>query len=245
MFRNLITLFGAVFLILALILGCSDDNPTEPEEEKMPEFEVKAIYIPSQMAQSQDPHAQQTVAYINMANGIAGFASFFTPPANTSLAKTAGTTGDLTWTRTWKVDSLTITLNVSKQNDLIVWDVIVSGSDQGVIHQNWKMLHAEKTINAQSGSLIFYQLNSTEKATEWLWNIDDEDVYTLTMIFYEGEGGKIEIIQNPDKSGELLIYKNSANGYALEFKAQWQANGSGEWWLYDANGEITDHNNWG
>lgn len=235
-----------VLLIFSLIMGCSKDkNPTEPAEENPPEFNMKTIPIPQKMAQSADPNVQLAVSYIAMANSISNYGSYFTPPPKSkTLAKDLEVQNGGTWTRTWTLDSLTITMTVSSTDSQYVWDILVTGTLYGHAYNNWKMIHAERMKDEKSGLMIIYKDNSTEIAAKWTWNIDEQNVFTVTMTFDTPEDGKIEIMLNPDGSGELNYYKWYVDTFVLDLKVKWNVDGSGQWWTYKENGDMRNSDSW-
>ena len=223
-------------LTLVLVIGCSDDDkgPTDNNgETQQPTFGIDSVTVPDAMEQSDDPMAQQAVAYVAMANAFASYGYWFSH---------SGTSEGPPWTFTWTVDDLTITLTITEEGNNWVWEIVLDGTDGYYTYDNWLFIHAEQAKNNSSGQLIIYEPVTTNVAMTWTWSVDAEGVYTLVMIS-EGEDFKIEITVNPDHSGELELSEKVDESYQLALREVWQADGSGEWWTYE-DGEQTGHGSW-
>ena len=233
-------------LILALAISCSKDkSPTESEEpQQVPTFRVDTVTVPEKMKQSQDPKAQLAVAYVEMANVISNFGTYFSPPSSGKIVpKIALPQDGPPWTYTWTEDNLTITLTISETADRYLWDIVFDGTDGMFTYNNWKFIHAEAMKDGNSGLMIVYWPVTTNIFMQWEWNIDTQGVYTFVMTFFGDVGGKIEITVNPDDSGTLKFYEEVNGTYALTLKVVWQSDGSGQWWTYE-DGTETDSGGW-
>jgi copper(I)-binding protein len=227
-------ILGTFFAVLALVLviGCSGDDKSPTGNNggtQEPAFSIDSITVPDAMMQSTDPMAQQTVMYVMMANAFANYGTWFTPPT------TAG--NGPPWTYTWTVENLTVTLTIKEEGNNWVWDITWNGTDGVYTYNDWLFIHAEQAKDNSSGQLIIYEPVTTIVAWMWTWSVDAQGVYTLVMTS-ESDGSKIEVSVNPNDSGELKVYETINQNYVMTLKVIWQADGSGQWWTYDENGQT-------
>jgi len=241
-------LMRVIFLsmLLTLMLSCSKDenkNPTAPEKEEPPVFEVQTVTIPTKMQQSPDPQAQMVVAYVGMINSFANFQGLLVPP--NTLTKPLATTDGPSWSYTW-VDQrtgVTVTLTISQTQTHFIWDVVISGEYGGVKVNNWKILHAERTLNGDHVVFTIYEVNNTEVAMilEWTNKTDGSSEMIMTV----PTEMQLKVLKNADNSGSLEYYEWVNNVFVMTFKSDWTATGSGQWWSYNQDGQLKDSGSWG
>ncbi len=210
-----LTLIPFMILIAFLFSCSSDDNPTEPEGQKLkPKAPtVKTIDLPQHMVQSQDPHAQMAAGWIRMANSFTAYTGFFVPPEGAKSLPKVSDEGKYTWT----VGALSITLIYSTDEESSSWKIILNGTDSdGTTYVNWVAMEAEQSADGNSGTMLMYKENTTEIEAKWTWNNASDGSYDFTYIDYSDFGGKLDIHVNADKSGEMYIYENIDGEFVLQ-----------------------------
>lgn len=239
--KKIILMFTLIFL--TILSGCSkndESNPVAPKTKEPAKLQLKEITVPTHLTQVQDQHAQMVSSYIQMANGLTNYAAFFTPPSGAKhLPKGYSTEDEWTWTE----DNLTVTLVYNEGESNISWKVILTGLYEGFTATNWTSMEAEQSKDGNSGHLTIYEPVTTTVAVDWEWNNNSNG--NASFIFTDFESFmKMQIDVNSDNSGMLQVFQSSDNQFILQYKISWTATGSGEWWEYDATGNITDHGTW-
>lgn len=228
-----------LLITIALVISCSDDeNPTSPEEKNAKELNIKEITMPSPMQQSSNTYAQYANAYVNLANSFRGFSAFYSPPNKTrALAKV-----NEEWSSTWAVDALDVTMNYYDNTSVFGWTIRLDGTDGEFNYNNWLFMEAEENTTTNSGYLKKYKPVTDMLEFEWAYSNSLAGVYSFILMMYEeGDGSeKIDIISNLDNSGELTYFQTFNDQFVPETKIAWTAAGTGEWWEYDLDGNITD-----
>jgi len=245
---NYLKHFIVMLLLFGLVAGCSKDNPSEPKEEA-PQFVPKTVAVPEAMQNSSDPMAQMAMSYIGSANMITNFSAFFTPPG---LMKTSANLGSTGWERKWEQDGITITLTATENDTGYQWSVKLDGTSQstGETYNNFIFLKIEQNKDGTAGRFSMFDPEedaSSGLIMEWVWSTLPGDVLDVIRTFYDDgiPAGRIKVLSNPDKSGELYFYDYVNGNFVMEFKATWTSSGTGEWWSYDSMGNVDSHGSWG
>jgi len=248
-----LSLKTAAFLMIFIlaIVGCSKDESTSPtspsnqNNDSPPAFEAQGVTIPDELAQSQDPMAQQAVAYIMMANAFTSYTGFLTPPSGTEAPELSSGYDGPPWVFTWDVDDganqYTVILTINETSTSYTWSVTVDGVLEGVTLDNFVYIEGEQAKDEKSGSITVHDPETQGVALTVNWNIDSSNVYHL--VYEAPEEGRIEITVNPDESGSVTYYEWNGSAFVMVFKAVWNTDGSGEWWTYE-NGVQTGHGTW-
>ena len=220
-----------IFTIGLLFISCAEENSTEPEKTEAKQLNIKTIDVPAAMKQVSDPKASATVAYVSLTNGFQAYTALFQVPQG------ANSTGDkFTWTR----GSLSITMYY-EEGDNLTWKLVFTGSEDGTTYDNWIAMEASQSADEKNGWMKIYEDNSTVVASEWSWTTDSNGKYSFVLKNNDGESlDKIEIISNPDLSGELYFYTDNL----LTSKTTWDKDGNGQWWEYDEEGNIVTSGSW-
>lgn len=226
-------LLFAVF-ILGLIFSCSKDDSSGPDGGQVPELQFDRITVPQGMqnAAANDPMVWQAMNYIEMANGVTGYASFFSPPGTAALGK-AMDPGD-TWDETWTSPDgkLTINLKARETSTMFIWEVYLRGTMDGTPLSNFKYIEANMLTDGSAGDMKVYCPESGDVLFEWEWEIGD--THDVSYIIEDG-AFRIDISANPDGSGSMEHYESGEK----IFEITWTAAGTGQWWTYDG-GVIMD-----
>lgn len=242
--KNWISL--VLILSLFLVAGCSDDDkPTEPKDEP-PQFAAQSVTVPQSMQTSSDPHAQQALGYVYMANSMANYISFLTPQTSGSLKKA---NDDSPWEYHWDIDGVTVTLTISETSDIYQWTVVLNGTDTetGQVFDNLTIIEVEQKKDGTNGEMILYDdAIASAKVAEWKWNVISETSVNYEIIgYYQGIAEeKIEILANSDNSGTLNYFDYINNAFVKMTTFSWLAIGSGQWWEYDTDGNETASGSW-
>lgn len=231
--RNIWPIFVGL-VALAVMAGCELQDQTSGPDDQPPSFPVVVFKGPQ--TNSTNPEVQYTKATVEAMNGFGSYFLIFS-----GLTATTSESG-FTWTYT--VQNLTIRLTATRQsNGDYAWKMIYNGSDsQGRSYNNWTSLEGTTSTDSRSGSWIVYEENSTAKAAEYTWSTSSTNALTGTFKLYSSGTLATQIIltSNADNTGELKIY----DGTVLVYRSIWQANGSGQWWRYDASGNLIGSGSW-
>ena len=238
---NFLTITATIIFLLFSI-GCKKDEETQPENQQAQEFNVKTATIPDAMSQSNDPGAQQSEAYINMMNSMAGYGGMLTPPNKSSqLSLKEGGTEVYTWEYNEGADNYTATLKITETGTLLKWEMIIDGILDSKQLNNFTYLMAEEYKDGSSNTFTVF-------------DFDNPGSILMTMSWYESGGTtyftfevpedfKLTMEVHADGSGMLEAFEWTNGQYVLDFKAEWGTSGHGEYWEYN-NGEIADHGEW-
>lgn len=229
---------GLVAGMLALaIIGCSQNDKSLTQPQNTPPS-LPSIAFTGPNTGSQDPNAQQTKLHVQTINGYTNILAPFTG--------LQGTPNGNSWTWTYNVQNLTATLTVTQQSDgSYYWKLVLNGTDPNTntTYNNWTALDGTTSAGGKSGSFKGYTPNTTTPLAEFSWVTSSNGVLTGTFKLYDNTGGvisQIDIVNNSDGSGEVRL----STAGTLSFKAVWLANGSGQWWRYDANGNEIATGSW-
>ncbi len=233
-------------LFLFVISACSDKDDTDPQDDpqnQAPTYLANTVTVPDAMAQSNDQGAQMANMYVSMANGFAGFAGMMTPPPYKSDFKSTND-GD-PWIYTWEFvegsDAYTITLTIFETVTQYEWTMVINGVLGGVTLTDFMYMEANQNLDGTAGAFYMYDPDQSGDVMSVVWSTDANGVYYLTFEFTNDV--KIELVSNPDGSGQISVYEWAVNVYQLTFEAIWDATGSGEWWEY-YNGVLENSGTW-
>lgn len=220
--------------VLAMIVGCELQNEAVGPDDQLPPF--PAVVFKGPQTNSTNTEAQYTKAAVEAMND---FSSYFLIFSGLTPTKSENA---FTWTNT--VQNLTIRLIATKQSSGdYAWRMIYNGTDsQGRSYNNWTSVEGTTSADSRSGAWTVYEENSTTKGADYTWSTSSANALTGTFKLYSGSTlvTQIALTSNADNTGELKIY----DGAVLVYRSVWQANGSGQWWRYDANGNITNSGSW-
>ncbi|MGE5682867.1 MAG: hypothetical protein ACM34K_18525, partial [Bacillota bacterium] len=194
--------FVILLLFPVLITSCSKkDNPVSTNNQdavSLPSFSFKGPNT-----RSNDPYAAQTKTQISSANNYAQIISsafvHISPSKNGNI-----------WSWVWQAGGgATETLTGLKNADgSVSWELILNGNIYGHNYSNRKIMDGTTSPDEKKGNWNVYDENTTILVNRLSWTTDEIGVVsgTLTNYSYSVETGKKEIINRPDKSGELRVY---------------------------------------
>jgi len=236
----------AILIVLSIIFACSKDEEAEPQQptnNNPPEYTVKTVQVPDQMAQSNDPGAQQAMSFINMANSFTGFTGMFAPPQKSGIYKS--TSDGPPWIHNWEVDDdsgqYSVTLTIDEDETHVFWSIVIDGVMEGIILQEFTFLYSKMAKDDSEGLFRLYDPDTQELGMDIFWSTDQSGIYHFT--FLVPEEIKIEITQFPDGSGNIEVYEWLNDQFIISFVAEWNATGHGEWWSY-IEGVLDEHDVW-
>ena len=236
---KILLLFTAIFSLILSSACKKDDNSPD---NKARDYEVKTVQAPDAMAQSDDPGAQQATSYINMVNGMTGYGSMMTPPSkSTPVTNFKDGAGDV---YIWEINEgnthCTFTLKVSESATMYFWEMIIDGTLDGQVFNNFVYMRAEEAKDGSSSSFTVYDPETGGILMTMSWY---ESGSSTHLTFEVPNSVLISMVVNADGSGSVEV-KSWQNGqYVLEFRAEWDASGHGQWWEY-SGGDIWDQGSW-
>lgn len=226
------------FLIMAfLAAGCSkkDDNPSAPQQIANTPPAIPEVTIKGPASASNDPMLQLVKDYFTGLNPFMNYSNMF---RNVPAALE-----DSTWVRRYLNGSITATLTAKRLDDgSYVWRLTFSGTNDTVTYNNWLALEGTSSADGKTGTWKAYRYNTNMMQGDYSWRRNDDGSITAVVRQYRNGNvySRFEFLENSDHSGQVLVYF-SGN---LAFKASWQTNGSGQWWMYDSFGNIRHQGNW-
>jgi hypothetical protein len=236
--------FKPTLLLLAIpilfLAACSNDNgPSGPDNEP-PEIPILEFVGPD--TESQDEGYYQVHGFVAMINARSQMGWVYM-----SLPAVQDDEGGWTWTLAY--GGITTTLSARYSNDgSITWKLIYSGSDGFETYNNWTAFEGTSGQDGSSGSIVFYNVNTTVPAIRSDWNVDGTGTKTAQYITYAGQSGTPDsraTLVNGSNGAGTFILENYANGsYWLNFDSEWNAAGAGWWKNYDTYGELINEGTW-
>lgn len=143
-----------------------------------------------------------------------------------------------TWQVAWgQIDA--VIKAVANANNSVDWTVTVDGTENDVTYTNWVAMRGNSNLDGDSGTWDIFLTNSTIKNAEFTWTVNSNDVKNGTLQFLS-DNYTYDLVNNPDKSGTLVMKQNNATLY----RAEWSATGSGSWTTWDSQGNQTDSGSW-
>ncbi|HXG37879.1 MAG TPA: hypothetical protein VNL36_03810 [Bacteroidota bacterium] len=216
-----------------LFVGCkNDENPTEVADAPM----LPIVVLRGPQTSSTHVEAQKVKEAVNLFN-------YFTTSFGAFEGKTISVSGN-TYTWTLKDGDLTFRLTATKQdNNQVLWKLFLDGrGSNGVTYSNWLSLEGTVDADLKNAVWVNYEENKTTKASEVLWTVSSGGILTGTVKYYSAAElvRQSVLTENVNLTGEYRLYK----GTTLEYRAIWLASGNGQYWYYDANGQITNQGTW-
>jgi hypothetical protein len=234
--------------VLFLLTNCSDSSFTEPEKSSPPEFQMQAISLPNNMANSSDPNVQRVMSYITMANVYSQYSNLLVPPGG---VENQGNNDGPLWVYSWDVDNdeygvftATLTIEEDREGNLYLFELIVDSLLDGQELEQFSFIKGQQSMDGTEGEL---KINDPNPENEILalvtWNSTEEGIYTLTIVEYNSY--EIHINLDENDAGSLEVYQFEDNGDKnLIFKAVWNSDGTGDWYSYDENENEEDNGSW-
>jgi hypothetical protein len=106
----------------------------------------------------------------------------------------------------------------------VTWALVLNGDDgEGTVYNNWTAMRGTTSADGSSGTLTFYEENTTTVEGEFSWTKNSAGVLTGTLISYTSgvQDAKIVHVSNPNGSGEITVYARSGSNWVQTFHATW------------------------
>jgi len=234
-------LFTTIFSLI-IATGCKKDDDVDPNNN-FTAYDIKTVIVPDAMAQSNDEGAQTAKSFLSMANAMSGYGGMMTPPSkSTSITKLKDSGTELF---TWEINEgnthCTITLTFIETATTYSWAVTIDGTLEGISLSNFTYIQAYSEKDEASGHMTLYNPEGSGVLMTQMWQeLANGAFECITEL---PQSLLINVVTNEDGSGSVEV-KDWINGqYVLDFRAEWDASGHGQWWEY-IDGIIDEQGSW-
>ena len=235
-------LFTTIFS-LVIVSSCKKDDDVDPNNNDFTAYEIRTVTVPDAMAQSNDEGAQTAKQFLGIANGMVGYGGMMAPPSKSTVVSNFKDGG--TELYTWEINEgnthCTITLTFIEIATSYSWAVTIDGTLEGLILNNFTYIQAYSEKDETSGYMTLYDPEGSGVLMTQSWQELANGAFecTLEMPQYL----LIKVVTNTDGSGSVEV-KDWMNGqYVMDFRAEWDASGHGQWWEY-IDGIIDEQGSW-
>ena len=234
-------LFTTIFS-LVIVSSCKKDDDVDPNNN-FTGYEIKTVQIPDAMAQSNDEGAQTAKQFLSLANGMSGFGGMMTPPSKSTPVTNFKDGG--TEIYTWEINDgdthCTITMRFIETTTTYSWAVTIDGTLSGINLNNFTYIQAYQEKDGSSGYMTLYDPKGSGILMTQTWQELANGAFECTLELPQDL--LLTVVSNEDGSGTIEV-KEWLNGqYVLEFRAEWDASGHGQWWEY-IDGIIDEQGSW-
>lgn len=234
-------LFTVIFS-LVITTGCKKDDAADPVNN-FTAYEIQTVTIPDAMVQSNDEGAQTARTYLGMANGMSGLWGMMTPPSKSADVNNLKAGGPEIYS--WEINDgnthCTITLTFIETATTYSWAVTIDGTLEGITLSNFTYIQAYSEKDGTSGNMTLYDPEGGGVSMTQSWQELANGVFKC--ITELPQCLLITVVTNEDGSGSVEV-KDWVNGqYLLDFRAEWDASGHGQWWEY-IDGIIDEQGSW-
>ena len=229
--------FAVLALGMVLLLGCAKET-TGPEQEPPqlpPKLEANVTEVPADTPDQVRPYGQMLGSFRNSFTEI--YQRWRTLIQSTQVKREDG---KWVWEQTH--NTFTVRLVAWVEDDgTQKWELYFNGVDPQTEtpYNNVKILEASLSRDGKAGTFkVFDPVTQTLRFT-YSWTVEQDGTIRATLT--TGENQRLDIVNNPDGSGELVVYIDGVK----RLEASWNADGSGSWASYDENGQQTGSGSWG
>ena len=225
-FCQILSLFA-----LMTVYACSNQSPNSPDNEApptLPDLSTLSITLP----QNAPADIQAMIFAANSLTGT-GYAYL------NAVTDTQPTHANGQWVWKYNNGSLTITLTATVSADSVHWQLQLDGTETASNTQfnNWTVMTGASSLDGKNGTLVIYNINSTQVAGNATWQTDDQDNLTVNLT---ADVIAVEASGNQNGSGNMTIQQSGVKIY----EATWTSTG-GSWTSYDpATGQQKDSGTW-
>lgn len=235
---------GAGILVgLALILSSCSKSSSPTSSQTAPKLTAPTFSGPAPSTPPSDT-----------SSGYQGYfyattvADLFTATAQSYMGMYTGngTQSGNSWTWTYSAGGFTATWTATLSGSNYDWKLVYNGTDNQVNYSNWTAISGSETTDGKSGNWTIYYPPTTVAAYQLSWSTESNGTLTGTIVVNNDTTGAVESKQvftnNTDKSGELVVYYG--NGPQKEWDITWKADGSGEYTMWDDQGNVVGTGSW-
>jgi len=240
---KLFILFTTIFS-LVIVSSCKKDDDVDPNNNNdFTAYEIKTVTVPDAMAQSNDEGAQTARSFIGMANSMAGYGGMMTPPSKSTFVSNFKDGG--TELYTWEINDgntqCTVTLTFIETTISYSWAVIIDGMVDGINLNNFTYIQAYSEKDETSGYMTLYDPEGSGVLMTQTWKELANGTFECSLEMPQDL--LVTVVTNEDGSGsvEVKVWENGQ--YLLDFRAEWDASGHGQWWEY-IDGIIDEYGSW-
>ncbi|MCL5020782.1 MAG: hypothetical protein M1339_03785 [Bacteroidetes bacterium] len=224
------------FLMIGLIIaGCSKSSSPTSSSSTPPQLNHPTFTGPVTASDSLGATTAQGIALeIGLESSLA-----------TSFMTGHPTQNGNTWSWTSSSNGVTETWTGTVESDgSYQWALTFNGKTDTANYSNWVWIKGTTSKSGSTGSFSVNNTNTTNPYLEFSWTTASDSTVTATVQNLDSTGtvqSTINLINNPDKSGELDEYEGTS---VLVFKATWQSNGSGNWQQLDPSTGTWYYSSW-
>ncbi|RAW00540.1 hypothetical protein [Pseudochryseolinea flava] len=242
----------ALLLAAATIVAsaCSDDDDDKKSSLESAKFSLAnkstVVTAPAGLQNSDDEHAMQANAWIQMANGMTQYFGFFEFPegaaksgsritASNARVKEAGDVLVYTWED--EQSGMSVAYQVSETSDRFVWEIFTKETGE-----NWlKVVHAEEKKDQSAGSFKVFDTEGEDPSKVVLayeWSTSG-DIFTVEFNDGTDQNSWTVEVNTKTGAGSVVAVVDGAKMYEMT----WDAAGNGTWAFYE-DGEVSDSGTW-
>jgi len=146
------------------------------------------------------------------------------------------------WTRLFVSGDFVVTLTTEEKTDSYIWQMTYNGTNDftNITYNHTLIMEVYSSKDNKKGNGSIYDNGNIVRTFKWETDTNNN----LSGYFIDNTSAtsyqRCKVIDNADGSGEVQILPNDV----ISYKAQWSANGSGQWWNYDSSGTATASGSW-
>ncbi len=246
------------FILLAAIVslaGCNNDEEVAPKEEELNNVtfsflnKENIMEIPEALANAGDPYAAVAVSYLNSANTLSSYLSYFTFPQNAQVTHNriepangrsqAGEYRVYTWT---DAQLGSVAYQLGDHGDYYTFEVMVK--EPGMA--DWLLiLSGEEEKDRAAGFMRIYNTYSddpSEMLANYEWSTQG-DISNFVYTFQQDESYSISVeisMNQKTGAGNIHFFEDGS----LSLQMDWDELGNGTWTSYNSEGSIVEEGSW-
>ncbi|MCI0562297.1 MAG: hypothetical protein MN733_27755 [Nitrososphaera sp.] len=218
-------------ILCIAIVACDEDDLFPDYGPTLP-----VIAFKGPVTSSDHPEAENIVGWISEFNAFTTSLNIFydiEPSVSDSTHTWSTVQGGVT-------NTLTGTLLPGGGYD---WKLVLNGKrDDTTTFNNWTAFEGIVDSARRNADWEIYAENTTVKNKDFLWTISSSISLVGTLNVYTGDviTGSVVITDNANDTGVIEIFENGVKRY----RAIWTSSGTGYYWYYDENGNVTSESPW-
>jgi len=217
-----INLLLLVIAFVAFTVSCKKDSKDTPAAKpSKPSISQggEVVTVPAALKSNPDPNAGMCVSYIETANGIGDYFSWFDVPDNAQEVSLKST-NELYHTWLWSYNGSSVWTKWWEDLSKYYWEMDIAFNSG----PRYNFMKAEETKDGKSGKLEYFDYVTTQQMiVKYTWETSSADVFTFVADVVSTF--KYVVVVNPNNSGSVKLYL----GESLYWEASWNVDGSGTW----------------